>query len=127
MDKLILMTHIKNAVDNMSKTKSNCTYHWYLGTDNDDNDWCIVLGWCDGFDSNEIDSYSDDTYRLCIKLAYQPSNSLLQCDYNIDWLMPYDEKTNDVDDTEIPIYKDTNLNIEIDWLLNKFKEYELNW
>lgn len=30
----------------------------------------IVLGWTDGFDAEEQDKYSDDTWRLAVKVGY---------------------------------------------------------
>ena len=125
MDKASLANKFVNAVADMKKTKANGTYHWILGRDKNDNDWAIVLGWADGFDAEENDACTDGTWRLCVKLAYQPCNSLMQCDYDIDWLMPYDEKSGEVDDdTEVSIYPNTDLEETIDWLLDCYKRYE---
>ena len=126
MDKTKLVKEFANAVDNMRKTHENGTYHWYLGADENNNDWAIVLGWLDGFEADETDDCMDGTWRLCAKLAYQPGNSIMQCDYDIDWLMPYDEETMEVDDTEIPIYSNINMaNIEeiINWFLEQYLSY----
>ena len=124
MDKAKLVNKFINAVADMKNTKANGTYHWILGRDENDNDWAIVLGWADGFDAEENDACTDGTWRLCVKLAYQPCNSLMQCDYDIDWLMPYDEETGEVDDTEVSIYPNTDLEETIDWLLDCYKRYE---
>lgn len=110
----------------MRKTHENGTYYWLLGTDDAANNWAIVLGWNDGFEANETDDCTDGTWRLCSKLAYQPKNSIMQCDYGIDWIMPYNEETGDVDDTEISIYPNINMiNIEeiVDWFLEKYTSY----
>ena len=88
MNKAKLVKEFANAISNMRKTHENGTYHWYLGTDENNNDWAIVLGWLDGFEADETDDCMDGTWRLCSKLAYQPCNSLMQCDYDIDWLLP---------------------------------------
>ena len=124
MNKIQLVKEFMNAVEDMKKTKYNGTYHWILGRDKNNNDWAIVLGWADGFDKRENDSCTDGTWRLCAKVGYQPYNSLMQCDYDWDWLMPYDEETKEVDNTEIPIYPNTDLMELIDWLLECYSRYE---
>lgn len=123
MNKEKLIKDFENAVEYMKKTHFNGTYYWYLDTDENNNDWAIVLGWSNGFKPDETDDCLDGTYRLSAKLAYQPYNSIMQCDYDVDWLMPYDEETNEVDDTEISIYPGDNLEETIDWLLNCYKSY----
>ena len=117
-----LIEEFTNAVEDMRKYHTNGTYHWYLGT-NGNNNWAIVLGWADGFEEDENDDCSNGTYRLCTKLAYQPSNSIMQCDYDIDWLMPYNEETGDVDDNELCVYSDSNIEEIIDWLLENYSSY----
>lgn len=71
-------------------------YHKFA-TDNKGNVWAIVLGWQDGFENAD-----GSTERVCGKVAYQPSNSAMQ-EYDIDWTMPYDDGTSEVDDTEVEI------------------------
>lgn len=62
---------------------------WYaLGTIND-NKYAIV--------------FTQDEEGKRGKVAYQSVNSIMQCDYDIDWLMPYNEATGEVDDTDISI------------------------
>ena len=117
MDKAWLINEFINAVENMKKTKFYGTYHWTLREDNKGNTWAIVLGWANGFDAEEQDDCTDGTYRLCAKLAYQPNNSIMQYDYDVDWLMPYDEESGEVDDNEVSIYPDTKLKAVVDWLL----------
>lgn len=118
-----LIKEFKEAVMDMRKNHHNGTYHWYLHTDEKNNDWAIVLGWQDGFEEDETDDCMYGTYRLCSKLAYQPHNSMLQCGYDIDWLMPYNEKTGEVDDNELSIYPNTDLEGIIDWLLKCYESY----
>ena len=125
MDKARLIDEFVSAVEDMQRTKFNGTYHWILGRDENGNDWAIVLGWEDGFDAEEDDDCTDGTWRLCVKLAYQPWNSLMQCDYDIDWTMPYDEETKEVDDTEVAIYPNTDLEETIEWLLERYKDYKI--
>lgn len=123
MNKAKLVKEFANAIDNMRTTHENGTYYWILGTDENNNDWAIVLGWADGFEADETDDCMDGTWRLCTKLAYQPNNSLMQCGYDIDWLMPYDEENGEVDDNEISIYPNTNIEGTIDWLLKCYSSY----
>lgn len=111
------------AVEEM-KTQKEGVYYWILPIDDDKNDWAIVLGYSNGFDENEQDEFTDGTWRLCAKFAYQPNNSMLQCDYNVDWLMPYDEVTGDVDDREVSIYPSTNLIETVDWLWKQYEDYK---
>ena len=125
MDKAKLIKEFIDAVEDMKRTKFNGTYHWILGRDEDDNDWAIVLGWADGFDEEENDDCTDGTWRLCVKLAYQSWNNISQCDYGWDWTMPYDKETDEVDDTEVSIYPDTDLEDTIDWLLKCYSSYEI--
>lgn len=99
------------------------TYHWILDMNDDKNDWAIVLGYNKGYDNTEQDEFSDGEYRLCLKLAYQPNNSIMQCDYDIDWLMPYNKETGEVDDTEIAIYSLMNVEKELEWLLKQYQRY----
>lgn len=122
-----LCKELDNAIKYMAETKSGGVYYWPLGVDNRGNDWAIVLGWNDGFDLEEKDEYSDGEWRLCVKLAYQPGNSLMQCDYNWDWLMPYDEKTGDVDDTEFYLRPGVNTKEIIYYMLKWYSEYEKEW
>lgn len=63
----------------------------------------IVFGWSDGYDT--IEEYQvkkgKKFYTLCAKLAYNTDD--LQCDYDWDWEMPWDEKTGIVWDTDMPV------------------------
>ena len=115
------------AVERMRSTHCGGTYHWNLGQDDKGNNWAIVLGWSNGFDPDETDDYADGTYRLCVKLAYQPSDSLLQCDYDIDWLMPHDETTGEIDVVEFALIPELDLKMVWDWVLDAWEErYLLN-
>ena len=117
MDKKKLIAKFVAAVEDMRRTHECGTYCWWLDQDENRNNWAIVLGWADGFEENPNDNNLDGTWRICAKLAYQPWNSAMQCDYDIDWLMPYDEESGEVDDNEVSIYPNTNLKEVIDWLL----------
>lgn len=90
----------------------------------------IVLGWQDGYDK-EDDNYYSDGYRLCVKVGYQPVNSIMQCDYDVDFNQVYDKETGDVYDTEISLYPDTdfekvadNIVTEFNYVLSSWKSWE---
>ena len=123
MNRNTLAKEFIEAVGEMRRTHGAGTYYWTLGEDDKGNTWAIVLGWADGFEPDATDPCMDGTWRLCAKLAYQPNNSIMQCDYDIDWLMPYDEETMEVDDNECSIYPDTDLVDIIDWLLECYESY----
>lgn len=123
MNEKQLIKGFKEAVQRM-KTDKEGVYFWLLPMEDTENNWAIVLGYSNGFDENEQDEFSDDTWRLCIKLAYQSKNSAMQCDYDLDWDMPYDEISGDVDDTEIAIYNGINLDQVTKWLIDKYRTYQ---
>ena len=122
MNRNKLVKEFTAAVKEMRRTHGNGTYYWRLGSD-DKNDWAIVLGWADGFEEDATDPCTDGTWRICAKMAFQPWNGIMQCDYDIDWQMPYDKVTGEVDDNEVPIYPNTDLAETIDWLLNCYHDY----
>ena len=109
MDKILLVNKVNEAVEELKNDKCG-TYFWNLDTDNNGNNWAIVLG----FDSED---------NICVKLAYQPNNSIMQCDYDIDWLTPYDEESGEVDDNELCI-EDRVTEEEIGWLLDCYSRYD---
>ena len=123
MNKRELIKEFTNAVISLRKTHENETYYWILDTDENNNDWAIVLGWSDGFEADETDDCMDGTWRLCAKLACQPNNSIMQCDYDVDWTMPYNAETGDTDDNELSIYPDTNIEEAVSWLLKCYESY----
>ena len=83
----------------------------------------IVMGWNGGFDEDDTQNpYADGEYRICTKLAYNCDS--LQCDYEFDWEMPYDEKTGDVDDTDTE-YSEPN---DVLWQIEHWQElYRLSF
>lgn len=91
------------AVDSL-KNGGEGTYYWWLKrNDRNDNDWAIVLGWGEGFDEEENNPCRKNGYGICAKIAYQPSNAIMQADYGIDWNMPFDKSDGECYDTESSI------------------------
>ncbi len=115
---------IKDGVDWLMKNKEGC-YHWHLLTDVYGREWCIVLGWGEGFEKDTPILYSSGSYALCTKIAY--NNSDLQCDYDSDFEMPYNKKTGEVDDTDSPISRGTDFVKLADSLLKEFKRVVTDW
>lgn len=109
---------IQYVKDLRKEEYSTCMLH--LDGTNFDKSWAIVAGWSEGFDPAYADSFSKKDSRVCVKLAYQPSNSAMQCDYDIDWQMPM-LNDSDVDDTETAIYDDTDIESVVNNLISHFK------
>lgn len=107
----ITSDQLKNAADYLASTKEQggC-YHWKVCSQGD-KDIAVVLGWTQFPDEADDckDKYYDDDFRLAVKVGYQPSNSMMQCDYDIDFNLPYNPDTGDVyDDCEYCIYETTD-------------------
>lgn len=102
------------------------TYYHYLNK-NEEKHWAIVVGWASGWGGSifeEGDNCIKGDYRISAKVAYQPSNSIMQSDYDLDWTMPYDDETGEFDELDIAIYPDTDLTKAAETLLNYFLEYK---
>lgn len=57
---------------------------------NDRHRYCVCMGFHD----------TGDDWQITWKIGRQTHNNVMQADLDIDFEMPYDEKTGDVDDTE---------------------------
>ena len=81
----------------------------------------LVMGWSGGFDKDDTQQnpYADGEYRICTKLAYNCDS--LQCDYEYDWEMPYDENTGDVDDTDSEYGEPDDILWQIDYWRKNYK------
>lgn len=109
------------AVEQMKSTHENGTYHWNLFDDNDNN-WALVLGWESGYEENPDNPFISETYGLCAKIAYQSKNNIMQCDYDIDWTMPYNNETMEVDDSSL--FLGSFNESDLDWLFDFAERYE---
>lgn len=85
---------LKGCVRRLVKENGGCC-HLRIDTDVE-NDYCICVGWhdCTG---NPKDG--DSRYKLAWKIGRQLHISVMQCDLDIDFEMPFNPKTGDVDDT----------------------------
>lgn len=70
----------------------------------DGRDLCIVFGYTDGYDIDPS-LYQQNGLTLCVKLAINIDD--LQCDYDIDWFMPWDKDGN-VYDSELAVNRCVN-------------------
>ena len=99
---------------------------WFKWIDRDGDDWwavCMAFAYddCPSEEALKNDPYvNDEGYRLCVKLATQPWNSMLQCDYDVDWMMPVVD--GDVYDTERLIYEGYDVDEIVDGLMNDWNE-----
>lgn len=92
---------------------------WHtMGTLEDGRDLCLVMGYEEGYDRGE--KYQDEIegtiWTLCQKLAVNIDD--LQCDYGMDWYMPWDKKSGDVWDTDMAVSDDS----DVDWYNDQAKE-----
>ena len=128
---------LKEAADYLADNKESGGCYRFHTVEMDDKginkNVSIVLGWTDGFDENDIDKdkYQSDTWRLAIKVGYQPVNSIMQCDYDVDFNQVYDKETGDVYDTEICLYPDSDFEkvandivTEFNYVLSSWKSWE---
>lgn len=94
-----------------------------LGCDDSNNLLGIVCGWADGFDNESLASWNArGTRRIYMKFAIIPDNSIMR-EYDIDWAIPFNEKTGDIYGDEIPI---SNNDYDIEYLLSAYNSYILN-
>lgn len=106
MNREQLKEQINNTINNAIESKDYFgTWYIDLGTYKG-NRWAVVIAW--------MDYDEDSNYDLYMKVAYQPTNSIMQCDYDMDWEMPI--INGDVYDTEVRIPSGG----VIDWVLDEW-------
>lgn len=98
----------KNDIENAVKTlrdNNNGTVYQVVGYTQDGQGLYLVMGYQDGYEKGE--KYQtiegEKIYTLCGKLACNVSS--LQCDYDVDWYMPW-QSNGDVYDTDTAITDD---------------------
>ncbi len=107
------------------------TWTYYLARNINYNgkevDVALVYTYKKGY--NELINQPDD--EILIKIAHQPSNSVMQCDYDIDWLYP--DCANNYTEDSIPvrfIFNTGDLNLteqEIDQGISNAVKHCLDW
>lgn len=105
-----------NLVQNALAHKDGVVWHT-METLEDGRDLCLVMGYEEGYDKGE--KYQDEIegtiWTLCQKLAVNIDD--LQCDYGMDWYMPWDVKSGEVWDTDMSVKDDT----DVDWYNDQAK------
>ena len=76
--------------------------------------WALVAAW--------MDWDRDDNWLPYAKIAYQPTNYIMQ-EYDIDWIMPYNAETGEVDDTELLIGTSVS-EVDVDWWLEQWERFK---
>ena len=73
-------------------------------------DYVVCMGWHHCDDGPVVDEKGNQVYeglvpkyravwKIAWKIGRQTRNSIMQCDFDVDFEMPYDNETGDVDDT----------------------------
>ena len=104
----------------MSTPNSAGVTYFKMKTNDRKNTWAIVFAWEDGF---EPDDKGNDA-RFCGRVAYQSRNSMTQCDL-MDWTMPFDEKSGEVDDTDTEVRSKDDVKYLVGEWQRIRKEYHL--
>ena len=64
------------------------TWFYYIGRDIDYNGNTVDVALVYTYNAGASELIHDSEAEIAIKLAHQPSNSVMQCDYDIDWQYP---------------------------------------
>ena len=105
---------IKEFLGNILKNEDHEATWMYMLTTHNGKRWALVVAWMDYDDEND--------WKLYAKLAYQPTNYIMQ-EYDIDWLMPYDAETGEVDNTEL-MFETSVGEADVDWLLEQWERFK---
>lgn len=112
---------VKSALEALKTREAGCWYRVLEDPENryPDETWALVIGWLP--DGEALDGYS-----AYAGVKTQPSNSVMRCDFDVDWQSPL-YADGSVDDTETCIegMSEKELESAFDWLLNIAKSYRL--
>jgi hypothetical protein len=112
---------VKSALEALKTREAGCWYRVLEDPENryPDETWALVIGWLP--DGEALDGYS-----AYAGVKTQPSNSVMRCDFDVDWQSPLCDDGS-VDDTETCIegMSEKELESAFDWLLNIAKSYRL--
>ena len=90
---------VKEDVEWLKANDCGCC-HFHL-TDTDNYRMHICIGWHDLGDGPKEKGYHN--WKIAWKIGMETFNNAMQTDLDIDFIMPYDEATGDVYDTESTI------------------------
>lgn len=98
---LITREKVASIVKDLIQSKDLCVTKWIPLKETGGKLWAVVFAWQGGFEKADDNSseYEYGEYRICGKISFLPVKSVM-ADYDMDWLMPYSEKTGEVYDTE---------------------------
>ena len=114
------------AIDHL-KDGGDGVHYWRLANTNG-NVWAIVLGWEeDDNDDDGTDKCHKVGYNIVAKIAFQPNNSMMQCDYSVDWLLPYNKESGEVEDCEWFVSDKDNPSEILDAILKDWNENKDNY
>lgn len=118
----------KDCCENLAALKENGGCYYWKFANREAKNIAVVLGWSAYGKQNEadVDKYTDGEYQLAVKVAYQPDNSIMQCDYEIDWQQVYDKNTGEILDSEEFLYEDTDFE-RVAESIKSSAEYIIKW
>lgn len=123
MKRILDREAIRNVIHQLVITKDDgTTYVFQLDTDDFGRIWALVIAWQGGYEEKYDTPFQYGDKRIAMKIAWKSGNAPLS-DYDIDWLMPYDTETGDVDDCELSIESD-NIGKDLDWLEKTYKRFK---
>ena len=130
IDTKVLAKQLKESADYLADHKEQGGCFRFNTVEMDDKainkNVSIVLGWQDGYDK-EDDKYYSNGYRLCVKVGYQPVNSMMQCDYDVDFNQVYDKETGDVYESEIVLYENNDFEKVANSMVTEFNYILSSW
>lgn len=99
---MITKKEFEKDIKEMVEDKDWGTWSYPLITLDDGRELCLVVGWEEGYDKGEKFQREEngEIYTLCGKVAINIDD--LQCDYDMDWYMPYSED-GDIYDTNMAL------------------------
>lgn len=98
--KSITKKDFQSAVKTLKKHTEGVVYQ-PVDTLDDGRDLCLVFGYSDGYDEGDAPhqiKQGKTVYTLCAKLAVNIDD--LQCDFEVDWFMPWNQMGDVVDTCE---------------------------
>lgn len=109
---------VKSALEALRTREAGCWYRVLEDPENryPDETCALVIGWLP-------DGESLDGYSAYADVMTQPANSVMRCDFDVDWQEPLGA---DGTETCIEGLSEKELESEFDWLLNVAKSYGLS-
>ena len=94
MSKFIKITaeQFKNAVTFLWDKQGGCFHLPFFFDGEKSREWCFVIGWSDGYDTDPDPGYyqpkDEPSYRIAAGIRYQGEDNGMQTDMDIDFLIP---------------------------------------